>query len=220
MMRADGEELQLVTQFKCERSVRPILQGYRDRYLVLVFPSCLTMVIDYRAGEFACLATLSPLLPSTCLLQAADFKSVVLDEQRLMIFMTSKRPNVDLKGNSVKAKRNQDDVGNRMIVTNSQIYTLDIDQAISSLKFKHISTLNKEKFETKKHKHNFQLQKLTVDNRTKNYTSYGVFEIDSAPDSLRKLLLLFGGQENPQRYTLLYDGKKREIVKCSIYTGD
>ena len=114
--------------------------------------------------------------------------------------MTSKRPNVDDRGKIVDKKP---DPQGRIFLQNSQIYSLELNNV-----FKPVAGKNKPQF---------QLVKLSLDTRPRIYANFGIMNINMDG---RELLLLFGGDSNPIRYTLLFDLYKREICKCNIYTGD
>ena len=59
----------------------------------------------------------------------------------------------------------------------------------------------------------FSLIKLGLDNRPKNYSGFGLLLIPK--DSK---ILLFGGDQNPVKYTFLFDLYSKQVSKCNIYT--
>lgn len=126
--------------------MRPVLQVFRQNFLFIVIPNGFSKMLDLSTGGVAHdFPALNVLVTKSNL--SHDFKSVILNHERLLVIMTSRRPNVDMRGNIVKKDKNKKKVGEvvqagsgnvdtqRIILQNSQIYHISITDFLCKLQF-------------------------------------------------------------------------------------
>lgn len=69
-------------------------------------------------------------------------------------------------------------------------------------------------------KNQFILVNLALDVRPKVLQSFSVVAISRLKADNKDMILIFGGDYNPSRFTYLFNDVKREVTKTDIYTGD
>ena len=116
-------KFELLTHFESEKGYRPILQDIADRFVAVMTPFDRTWIYDFaRSNKQTMDAKLAPVFRPVLsyVNDKQDFKSIVTNGDKLYIFMTSKRPNIDNKGSNWNPKVTSSGVDTgRIIVRNS-----------------------------------------------------------------------------------------------------
>ena len=103
----------------------------------------------------------------------------------------------------------------RIIVENSQIYILDLS-FLSKCQFFNPAVKGRTSI------NQFSLVKMAVDTRPILFIYFSILTfpmLKKNNNSTKDVILLFGG-DNRERVTYIFDDAKREICKCSVFTGD
>lgn len=212
-------KFELLTHFESVKGCKPILQDVNDRFFMVIVPFDRTWIYDYRNSNLQTIdRKLAPVFRPV--LQHVDhrqeFKSLVINEDKLYIFMTSKRPNIDNKGGQWNPKLNNNGVDtHRIIIRNSQIYQLDV-AFLATCDF--FNPGHPQFFSNQRNQ--FILLNLGLDVRPKVLQAISVVPISRLKAEHKDMILIFGGDQNPSRFTYLFNDIKREVAKTDIYTGD
>lgn len=129
----DGDKqfkFELLTHFESAKGCKPIVQDVKSRFLLVIVPFERTWIYDYgnsnnQTDDRKLAPVFKPVVPNTERRQ--DFKSLIINDDKLYILMTSNRPSIDNRGSPWNPKMNCNGVDtHRIIIRNSQIYVLDL----------------------------------------------------------------------------------------------
>ena len=99
LWKYNSSDLVKLCEFKSLKALRPIINVYQNRFLILIFPNQNSNYIDLNDSnpKVHHFPTLNVICGNTNL-NLCEFKSIIASDGKMFCFMTSKRPDVDDKG--------------------------------------------------------------------------------------------------------------------------